>query len=111
MEEIQRKVTKQSRRNAVSRLVHARNDKDTITAWKLDLGRILQVFSVRSVIVCTWWPLIAPFQTELIISVHVTVTDMRRDVLNIQGEISGQVRPVSANRIQPIDSRRVLIIA
>ena len=45
--EIQRKVIKQSGRNAVSRLVHAANDKETIAAWKLDLNRILHVFNVR----------------------------------------------------------------
>ena len=50
--EIERKITKQSRRNAVSRLIHARNDKDMIAGWKLDLGRVLQVFNVRSAVVC-----------------------------------------------------------
>ena len=49
MAEIQRKVIKQSKRNAVSRIIHAANDKDAIAAWKLDLNRILQVFNVRSV--------------------------------------------------------------
>ena len=45
--EIQKRVIKQSRRNAVSKLFHARNDKETITAWKMDLNRILHVFNVR----------------------------------------------------------------
>ena len=44
--EIQRKVIKQSGRNAVSQLVHAANDKGTIAAWKLDITRILHVFNV-----------------------------------------------------------------
>jgi len=48
MAEIQRKVVKQNGRNAVSRLVHAKNDKEKIAAWKLDLDRILHVFNVRS---------------------------------------------------------------
>jgi hypothetical protein len=47
--EIQRNVMKQSNRNPVSRLFHAKNDKDTIAAWRLDLNRILHVFNVRSV--------------------------------------------------------------
>ena len=45
--EIQRKVIKHSGRNAVSRLVHAANDKEKITGWKLVLDRILHVFNVR----------------------------------------------------------------
>jgi hypothetical protein len=48
--EIQKKVMKQSERNAVSRLLHAKNDKETIASWKLELNRILQVFNVRSVV-------------------------------------------------------------
>jgi len=40
---------KRSGRNAVSRLLHAKNDKETIGAWRLDLIRILQVFNVRLV--------------------------------------------------------------
>jgi hypothetical protein len=48
--EIQRKVIKQSGRNAVSRLLHAKSDKETIAGWKLELNRILQVFNVRSVV-------------------------------------------------------------
>lgn len=48
--EIQSKVIKQRGRNAVSRLLNAKNDRETITAWKLDLDRMLHVFNVRSVI-------------------------------------------------------------
>ena len=36
-------------RNLLSRLVHAKYDKETIAAWKLDLAGILRVFNVRSV--------------------------------------------------------------
>ena len=50
MAEIQRKVIKQSERNAVSRIFHAKNDKEVIAAWKVDLNRILHVFNVCSVI-------------------------------------------------------------
>ena len=55
--EIRTKVTEQSKRNVVSRLLHAKNDKEKIVAWKLDLNRILHVFNVRSV-TFTWLPLI-----------------------------------------------------
>ena len=37
------------RRSFASRLVHAKNDKETIGAWKLDLIGILHIFNVRSV--------------------------------------------------------------
>ena len=47
--EIQRKVIKQDERNVAFRFLHAKNDKETIAAWKSDLSRVLQVFNVRSV--------------------------------------------------------------
>ena len=50
--EIQQKVIKKSGRHRVSRFLHSRNDKDTITAWKSDLNRILNVFNVRPVYSC-----------------------------------------------------------
>ena len=40
-------IEKQGKRNVVSRHLHARNDKEKIAAWKLDLNRILHVFNVR----------------------------------------------------------------
>jgi len=44
------RVTEQSKRNAISRYLHAKNDKEKIAAWRLNLNRILHVFNVRSVI-------------------------------------------------------------
>ena len=44
--EIQRKIMRQSGRHAVSRFLHARNDKDAIAGWKSDLNGILNVFNV-----------------------------------------------------------------
>ena len=44
-------------------------------------------------------------------NIHVTISDIRHDVLNIRGEISGQVFSVSGNFIQPVDNKRILIIA
>ena len=44
--EIQGKATKHSRRGRFSRLLHSKNDKEKIAAWKLELDRILQVFNV-----------------------------------------------------------------
>ena len=44
--EIQRKVVKQGKRNAASRFIHAKGDKNKIAAWKQDLVRVLNVFNV-----------------------------------------------------------------
>jgi hypothetical protein len=54
--EIQSKVIEKSKRNVVSRLFHARSDKETIAAWKSDLNKILLIFNVSSVVVV--WPLL-----------------------------------------------------
>jgi hypothetical protein len=49
--EIQREIIKKGKRSAVSRLLHAKNDKEMIAAWKLDLNKILLIFNVRFVLV------------------------------------------------------------
>ena len=41
-------------RNVASRLFHAKNDKDKIAAWRLDLNRILHVFNVSQVSSVRW---------------------------------------------------------
>ena len=51
MEKIQEKITEKSERHPVSRVFHAKSDKDMVAAWKLDLNRILHVFNVRFI---TW---------------------------------------------------------
>ena len=47
--EIQKNIAKRGQRSGVSRMFHAKNDKETIATWRMDLNRILQVFNVRSV--------------------------------------------------------------
>jgi hypothetical protein len=85
--EIQRKIIKQGKRNAASRLVHAKNDKDTIATWRSDLARILLVFNVSSVVF--GWPLLTIHsQTELAINTHVTVSDIRHNVVNTHTIVS-----------------------
>ena len=69
--EIQRKIGKQSKRNAVSRHLHAKSDKERIATWRLDLDKILHVFNVRSV-VSVWLSLTLRSQTELVINVTVS---------------------------------------
>ena len=50
--DIQRKIIKQDKRNAVTQLFHAKNDKEKIATWRADLNRILLVFNVRSIAPC-----------------------------------------------------------
>ena len=107
--EIQRKVTKQNGRNSASRIFQAKTDKDTIAGWKLDLGRTLQVFNVRSVDF-TWSSLIVPPQTELAVNTHVAVSDIRHDVSKIREEIGSQIRPVSTSHVRAVDNNRMFTI-
>ena len=82
MGEIQRNVIKQGKRNVISRHLNARNDKDKIAGWKLDLNRILHVFNVRSVI-SVWLLLTVDHQVELVINIHVDVSNTRTMVSDI----------------------------
>jgi len=85
--EIQRKILERGKRNALSRLFHARNDKETIASWRLDLNRILLIFNVRSV--TPGWPsLSVRSQTELAVSTHVNVSDVGRDAANTRTVVS-----------------------
>ena len=47
--EIQKKISRIGKRGGVSRLIHAKNDGDTIAAWRSKLRDILQVFDVRPI--------------------------------------------------------------
>ena len=75
MAEIQRGVVKGGKRNAISRVLHSRNDKEAIATWRLDLNRILHIFNVRS-ITSAWPSLTVHFQTELAINTNVVVSDV-----------------------------------
>jgi hypothetical protein len=101
--EIQRKVIKRSRRNTVSRLFRAKNDKETIANWRLELNRILHVFNVRSVI-SAWSSLTVNFQTELAVNTHVTVTDMHTVVSDIRDDVS-KLREGIGCQVQPAQTR------
>jgi len=107
--EIQRKVIKQSGRNAVSRLFNAKNDKEKIAGWKTELNRILLVFNVRLITLASL-PLIVSIQTELVVNTHVAVSDIRYDVSKIREEIGGHVRSVSASLTQPINRRMLIYV-
>ena len=123
------KVIEKGGRNLFSRLVHAKDDKDTIASWRLDLNRILHIFNVRPV-VFVWLSPTVHFQTELAIDTNANVSDIRRDVTNThtlvsdihhnmlqsQGGDDGQRRSVGAipihrqrnqNTYCPLDSSQV----
>jgi len=93
----------------VSRLLHAKNDKEAIATWRSDLNTILQVFNVR-LVVSAWISLIVSFQTELVVNTHVTVSGIRRDLSKIRGEVCYRVPSVGASRIRITYSRRILTI-
>jgi len=72
--EIQRKIVKWGKRNAISRLL-PKNDEKTIATWRLELTRILQVFNVR--LVHFFMTIVnSPLQTELATNARTTVSDV-----------------------------------
>ena len=84
---IQEKIVEKSGRSLMSRLAHAKNDKETIVTWKLDLNRILHVFNVCS-IVAAWLLLTDHSQTELAINTHVLVSDVRQGFVTTHTMVS-----------------------
>ena len=85
---IQEKIIEKGGRILLSRLAHARNDKETITSWKLDLNRILHIFTVCAIIqVATRILLTEQSQTELAMNTHVLVSDSRTMVSDIHRNI------------------------
>ena len=87
MAEIQKKIVKWGKRNAISRLFHTKADQKAIAAWRLELNRILHIFNVRSVTYAR--PLLTVhFQTELAVNTNVVVSDIRHDVTNTHTVVS-----------------------
>ena len=87
MADIQKKLIKWGKRNAVSRRLHAKNDKETIATWRLDLGEVLQVFNVRSV--SEWRSFLTlRSQKELKPNTDVIVSTTPRDVVNTRTNVS-----------------------
>ena len=94
MAEIQRKAIKRGKRNPVSRLLQAKNDKDVIAAWRVDLDRILRVFNVCSVVVVRL-SLTVHVQTELAINTHTMVSEIHHNILKGQEGADDQHQSVS----------------
>jgi hypothetical protein len=105
--EIEMKI-EQGKRNAVSRLFHAKNDKETIAGWKSDLSRILHIFNVRSV-GFVWLLLTDYSQTELAINTHVAVVDIRHDVATTQTIVSDVHRDVVNTHTTVSDVQRDVV--
>jgi hypothetical protein len=85
--EIEMKITKRGKRNAVSRLLHAKKDKETIASWKLDLNKILLIFNVSSFIY-VWLSLTVHLQTELTINTNVTAATTHTIVCGIRSDVA-----------------------
>ena len=79
MAEIQKDVIKLSERGFFSRLFYAKDDKDTLAAWRSDLNGVLHVFNVSSITSSSTF-LTIHFQTELAVNTNVAVSDVRHDV-------------------------------
>jgi len=101
MAEIQRRIVEKRERGLFSQLAHAKNDKETIATWKMDLIRILQVFNV-----CSVGPsqpsLISSFQTELALNTHTMVSGIRQHMLKGSEDNGGKDEVVSGIRTLPI---------
>ena len=108
MAEIQGRVIEQAKRNAISRHLHAKNDKEKIAAWKSDLNRILQVFNVRSII--SVWLLPTPrSQMELAINTHVAVSKIHNGVVNMHDIVSGLEHNVTSAHVMVSDIHRTIV--
>lgn len=47
MNEVQEYIVKRDKRNAISRMFHAKDDEKAIAGWRLSLEKIRLVFDVR----------------------------------------------------------------
>ena len=79
--EIQRHIIKWSKRNAISRRYHAKDDKEAIVSWRSDLDGILHVFNVCFVMPARRF-LTFHIQIELGINERATVSDTHQDAAN-----------------------------
>ena len=93
--QIQRNIVKLGKQSTISRMFHARSNKDTIAAWMSDLDRILQVFKVRPAVPSLPLLLTIHVQTELAIHTHVAVSDTRGVVSDIHRDVANTREIVS----------------
>ena len=107
VDEIQGHIIKRSKRNVISRRYHAKDDKEAIAGWRLDLDRILSAFNV-----CLVTPvrrlLTFRFQIGLGGNTHATGSDARQDAANEHAIGSGAANThtiVSDIHLQKLKSR------
>ena len=85
--DIEVKITKWGKRNAVSRVFRAKNDRETIAGWKSDLTKVLLIFNVSS-LVFVWLSLTVYSQTELAINTNVTVATTHTIVSDVRNDVA-----------------------
>ena len=108
MAEIQKNIIEWGRRNALSRMFHAKNDKGTIATWRVGLNTILHVFNVCGITLGRL-PLTADFQTELAINTNVAISDVHHDVLNTSVAVSDVNRNVLNTKAIVSDIHRTIV--
>jgi len=102
---IQEKIIEKGGRSLLSRFAHAKNDKETIATWKLDLNRILHVFNVGFVIPVQPLLTVHP-QAELSMNTHVVVSEVHHGVVTTQSMVSDIHRNILKDQEGTDDQRR-----
>ena len=92
----------------VSRHLHAKNDKEKIAAWRLDLDRILQVFNVRSIVIVRQL-LTLDSQTKLAINTNVTVSETNVTVSATHAIVSGLERNATSTHVMVSNIHRTMV--
>ena len=106
--DIQNKIDKRRKRNAISRAFHAKNDSQTITSWRMDLNRILLVFNVCFVVPARP-ALIVYSQTELGLNTYVAVSDVRDGVAKTHTVVADTHTVVAETHALVSDIRREVL--
>ena len=88
MARIQESAVEPDKRNSLSRIFNAKNDKGTVAAWRSDLDRILHVFEVRTTGHSLPTLLKVRLQTELALHTNAAVSDVHEVVANTQGVVA-----------------------
>ena len=92
--QIQKSAVEPDKRNPLSRVFNAKNDKDRVTAWRSDLDRILHIFEVRSTAHSLQTLLTVHLQTELALHTHVAISDVHEEIANTRELVSDMHRAV-----------------
>ena len=109
VDKIHEKVSEKGERNRFSRALQAKSDKDTIAAWKSDLNRILQVFTVR-LITCVRSSLTVRFQAQVAVNTNVIVSEIRSAMVSGREEANNTNSSVSAACTLSIAERTLTVV-